>query len=257
VLMNLCVNARDAMPEGGELRISLENVTLTELDCVGIQGARRGNFVCATVADTGKGIPPELVARIFDLFFTTKQEGSGTGMGLATVQTVLKAHEGFAAVDSKPGSGTTFKVYIPAITAPAPAGNGDVKSPEVPRGQGELVLVVEDNKAMLEATVRTLEEFGYRTLQATNGIEAIKCYSEHSSEIRLVVTDAEMPRFNGRLLARTLRRIAPELPTLMVTAVPGKRGLTRDADATGFLAKPFTADTLLHSIRQLIEAAHR
>jgi CheY-like chemotaxis protein len=170
------------------------------------------------------------------------------------VQTVLKTHEGFLAIESKPGSGTSFRVYIPAIPVPNSAASDRALSPGLPHGNGELLLIVDDEPTMVDAMVTSLEGFGYQTLRATNGIEAIARYTENSSSIRLVITDEEMPRFNGRLLVRTLRRIAPELPTLLVTGAPGKRGAKEDRDATGFLGKPFTASTLLHKIQELLKA---
>ncbi len=258
VLMNLCVNARDAMiPAGGELRVSLANVTLTDLDCIGIEGSRPGNYVCATVADTGIGIAPEVLARIFDSFFTTKQEGHGTGLGLATVQTVLKTHEGFISVESKLGSGSCFRVFFPALAAEVPAFSEHPTSADLPRGNGELLLMVDDDAATLNATARTLEKFGYRTIKACDGIEAIKRYSENSDSIRLVITDERMPRFDGRLLVRTLSRIAPNLPTMLVTGALNKRDATEDCDSTAFLGKPFTASVLLGAVRDVLNASRQ
>jgi len=254
VLMNLCVNARDAMPEGGKLVISLENETLTELDCAMLAPLRPGPFVLLTVADTGIGMPADIRKKIFEPFFTTKAPSKGTGLGLSTVFGVVKNHSGCITVESEPGIGTRFKVHLPAVaTAGANATGNEYPASRLPRGQGECVLIVDDEEAIRRTTRATLDHLGYRTLFASDGIEALKIFAEHMDSIRLVVTDGMMPHLNGAMLAHAIRRLSPKLPVIMMTGFLDHE-VPRDGTITKLLRKPFSAADLTGAIRQALDS---
>ncbi len=252
ILMNLCVNARDAMPEGGKLVIALENVSLTDLDCAALPPMRPGACVLLTVADTGTGMSAEVREKIFDPFFTTKEPGRGTGLGLSTVFGVVKGHAGCVTVESEVGRGTRFKVYLPATVEPAGDPGAASETPELPRGGGERVLIVDDEDAILMATGAILEHLGYRPLYASDGIGALKLVTEHMESIRLVITDGMMPHLNGNLLARAIRRLSPGLPILMMTGF-GDHEQPTDGSITEQLQKPVRADDLVRAIRRALD----
>ncbi|MFN0122149.1 MAG: MASE3 domain-containing protein [Blastocatellia bacterium] len=253
VLMNLCVNARDAMPGGGALTISLENQTLDEFSARLIPGAAPGRFVLLSVNDNGEGIPPEHIARIFDPFFTTKEPGKGTGLGLATVYGIVRAHGGALNVYSQPGAGTEFKIWLPAletgIAQPAEATTG-----EIPAGHGKLVLVVDDEEAIREMTRAALEAYGYSVLSATNGAEALDLYARRGDEVRLVLTDMMMPVMDGPAMIRALREIDPDLPIVGCSGLTeeGKAAEARELGVGVIIAKPCGADTLLKTVARAI-----
>ena len=253
VLMNLCVNARDAMPDGGQLVITLENRCLTALECAALPPLRPGPAVLLTVADTGTGMPPEVREKIFDPFFTTKELRQGTGLGLFTVGGVVKAHGGCVTVESEVGHGTRFKVYLPATGAPTGARSPAAgPAPELPRGHGERVLVVDDEPAMLSATGAILEHLGYEPLFAGDGVGALKLFTKHQDSIRLIITDSMMPHLNGTILARAIRRLSPELPILMMTGSLD-HGEPADDAISERLLKPVRAEDLLRAIHRALE----
>ncbi len=253
VLMNLCVNARDAMPLGGSLTISAENLTVDETYARMAPNLRPGRHVRVTVVDTGEGIPPENLDRIFDPFFTTKEMGKGTGLGLATVVAIVNGHGGFVQVQSQVGTGTTFRVYLRALETaelrPTPAAGS-----ELPRGEGEWILVVDDEPAIREIAKSALDAFGYHVLTAADGTEAIALYAQHRDRIRAVVTDMMMPYMDGGATIHALLRLAPQLPILATSGLEeaGKRKEALDAGAQRFLAKPYTAETLLKSLAEVL-----
>ncbi len=254
VLLNLCVNARDAMPEGGNLKIAAENRALDKHAAAGIPGARPGPYVFLQVEDTGIGMPPEVVARIFDPFFTTKELGKGTGLGLSTSMAIVKSHGGFIDVESRPGKGTTFKLYLPAQPEGTTARSAETAA-EIPRGNGELILVVDDEAVVRHVTQKTLEAFGYRVIPATDGAAALALFTTHGAEIAAVVTDLMMPVMDGVATIRVLRRLNAQLPIVAVTGLPGD-ARTEDARNLGvkhFLAKPYTAETLLQVLREVLD----
>ncbi|MDB6021191.1 MAG: hybrid sensor histidine kinase/response regulator, partial [Pedosphaera sp.] len=205
VLLNLCVNARDAMPLGGKLRFTAENL-LIEDGLKLVPGMKAGPYILVQIEDTGTGIPPEIMEKIFEPFFTTKELGKGTGLGLSTVLGIVKSHGGWVNVYSEPGHGTNFKIYIPAVpNAAAPQTSGARAS--LPRGRGELVLMVDDEPAIRDVTRKILVRHGYIVITASDGVEALALFSEQPDKIQLVLTDMMMPRMEGLALIRAIRKL--------------------------------------------------
>lgn len=258
-LMNLCVNARDAMPQGGELTIEAENQTLNEMYAGMLKGSSPGNFVVITITDTGKGIPPEIIDRIFDPFFTTKEPGEGTGLGLATVQGIVGSHNGFITVESKPGPGTKFKIYLPAHEA-TNRKQVEEERAEISPGAGELILVIDDEATVREIARTTLESFGYRVMTADNGATALGAFAKHRDEISLVITDMMMPVMDGALTIRALQKLNPQVPVIASSGLgesieKGNKGARDDLGQLGvrtFLVKPYGAVTLLETVAQAL-----
>lgn len=258
VLMNLCVNARDAMPCGGRLTIAAENVVIDESYARMNIDSRPGRYVLITVADTGAGIPPEIIDRIFDPFFTTKEPASGTGLGLSTVMGIVKGHAGFVSVSSEVGTGSEFKVYVPAAESlsKVPALN---EEPETQRGHGELILVVDDEAAIREITRSTLEAAGYRVLTASDGTEAVALYAQRAGDIKVVITDIVMPYMDGLATIRALRKLNPLATIIVSTGVSDKNrtDVVLDPAVAATLSKPYTADTLLKTLTEVLDAPNR
>lgn len=253
VLLNLCVNARDAMPEGGLLFIKVEDRVLNEIGARIHPKARPIEYVIITVTDSGTGIPPEILDRIFDPFFTTKPQGQGTGLGLATVLGIVESHEGFVLVESSPGRGTTFRVHLPAVRSSAPVLGQPAASP-VPRARGELVLVVDDEAAILKLADGVLRHGGYRSMTTSRSSEAIHLVEQHRHEIRAVLTDMMMPFGDGRQLISLLSQRFPGLPVLAMSGLPVAE-VERQAlgsGARGFLGKPFDAEELLRVMDRVL-----
>jgi len=257
-LMNLCVNARDAMPEGGRLGLGVENVTVDEATAAQAPGAAAGRYVRFRVADTGHGIPPEMQERIFEPFFTTKGVGKGTGLGLSTVLGIVKGHGGFVRVESQVDRGTAFELYFPAAAAPLgrPAPTpGTV--PPWPRADGELVLLVDDEAAIRAVARQALEEFGYRVLLCEAGAEAIRVFKASRAEIRLVVTDMMMPEMDGPTLVHALRAVDPAVKIVGITGVADDATMQQmqALRLAASLAKPFTIGQLLTTVREALVPA--
>jgi two-component system, cell cycle sensor histidine kinase and response regulator CckA len=253
VLMNLCVNARDAMAQGGEIVMRAENLTLDDNYARMHLEAKPGRYVMISVSDTGVGIPPEALPRIFEPFFTTKELGKGTGLGLSTAATIVRSHGGFINVYSEPHRGTQFAVYLPAVamreTAVSAAGR-----PDLPAGSGQLILVVDDEEAIRQITKGTLETFGYRVLTAADGTEAVALYAQKGAEIAVVLTDVMMPFMDGPATIRALQKMNPQVK---VIAASGLAGADKAAELTAigvrlFLAKPYTAEKLLKALAGVI-----
>ncbi len=261
VLLNLCVNARDAMPTGGKLMLSAGNVTLDEHFVAMHKEVAAGSFVRLQVIDTGTGIPEAAQAHIFESFFTTKGEGAGTGLGLATVKGIVKDHKGLVRFTTLPGRGTTFEVYLPAMPEAQSSPEHVADETIIPRGQGELVLVVDDEPAICDTTRRTLERHGYRVLEAHDGIEALAQFSSRPGEVRAVVTDLMMPLMDGVTLCRTLRRLNSAIPLIVSSGgLFGKAGgeAARAFEELGVqhvLQKPHNADVLLRSLSEVLRPA--
>lgn len=252
VLMNLCVNARDAMPSGGTLSIVLENVELDEEVAARMHGIAAGPHVLLSVTDTGAGIPPEILDKIFDPFFTTKDFGRGTGLGLSTVLGIARSHGGIVQVTSRIGEGTQFRVYLPAVPgSTAPAGSGIAA---VPRGKGELVLVVDDEAAVRALTRKVLERNGYRVVDAADGREALAVYLQHSRSIAAVITDLLMPVVDGPAFIRELRRINPTVPVIAASGHAGGVGFSEEEkqQVQAILEKPYAAAELLTCLHEIL-----
>ncbi len=252
-LMNLCVNARDAMPAGGVLTLAAANVNLDAAFAEVTPHAAVGPYVCMSVTDTGSGIPPENLDRIFDPFFTTKETGKGTGLGLATVLGIVRGHGGFVRVKSRLGQGTMFELYLPASVETEPVRPS--RRPEAPpAAKGELILVVDDEAAVRSVVRRTLERHGYRVVLAAEGSEALALWKERASEIRAVITDLMMPGVEGPALIRALRRSAPQVPILGMTGLAERTGVQGldSLDLPALLTKPFVGTELLTKLQELI-----
>lgn len=250
VLMNLCVNARDAMPQGGTLTISAKTIFIDENYARLNLDAQVGSYIFMTVTDTGMGIPAEILDRIFEPFFTTKEIGKGTGLGLSTVIGIIKGHGGFVKVYSEIGVGTQFQVYFPAVDTPE-----TFPTPEnaLPKGHGELILVVDDEMAIREITKASLETYNYQAITASNGIEAVAIYAEHRDRISVVLTDMMMPSMDGPTTIRTLQKINPDVKIIAVSGLSSSDKLAQAA-GTGvktFLSKPYTTQELLETIERV------
>jgi two-component system, cell cycle sensor histidine kinase and response regulator CckA len=246
VLLNLGVNARDAMESGGTLGIRAENVEVDAQYAKMNPGATPGVYVMLSVSDTGTGIPPEMIERIFDPFFTTKDADAGTGLGLATVRSIVKSHGGFLNVYSEPGA-TVFKVYLPALYETS-AEENDV-APPVVSGNGELILVIDDEMAIRDVTAATLESFGYRVLTASDGSEGIALYAQNPG-VAVVVTDILMPVLDGPTTIRALRKLDPNVRVVGMSGYTSRRMTGALPDL--LLQKPFRASDLLNAIQSLL-----
>ena len=255
VLLNLAVNARDAMPSGGTLTLAAINVTI-DLQYAGTSHeASAGPHVLLQIIDTGLGIPPEVRDRIFEPFFTTKALGQGTGLGLATVHAIVQSHGGFLSVDSEVGRGTTFKVYLPADPALQTTATQNPFPVALPHGRGELALVVDDEFSIRDITQKTLEAFGYRVLTARDGAEAVALYTTQAHEIAIVITDMMMPVMDGSATIAALRRLNPSVRIIAASGLEVAGNVIRatGAGVKDFLVKPFTAETLLKLVREVLD----
>lgn len=256
MLLNLCLNARDAMPTGGALTLSARNQVLDEFHATPHYQAEPGPYVVLEVSDTGTGMTPEVMAKVFDPFFTTKDPGKGTGLGLATVLAILQRHRGFARVRSEPGTGSTFSLHLPAQrTVAAPAAMPDPIRSGPPRGRGELILVVEDEDTLRTLAQRMLELFGYRVLTAANGAEAADLFAERCEEVAAVFTDMMMPVMDGDAAIRALLAQAPATRIIATSGLDAEcmEAKALAAGACRFLPKPYTAEPLLRTLRELLD----
>ena len=255
ILLNLCVNARDAMPNGGSLTVGAENCLLDEQYAAMNIQAKAGRYVIISVTDSGTGIPPAIIDKIFEPFFTTKDINKGTGLGLSTVIAIVKSHDGFVNVYSEPGQGTTFKVYLPATEGSSEAQGQESEIVSLPRGCGETILVVDDEASIRTITSQTLEAFGYRVLAATDGAEAVAVYAEHKKEIAVVLTDMMMPVMDGAATIHALMRINPAIKIIAASGLNSNGGVATASSAgvKHFLTKPYTAGTLLKTMRAILD----
>jgi CheY-like chemotaxis protein len=253
VVMNLCVNARDAMPSGGQLTLEARLVKFDPDSAKLDAEARPGWFACLRVSDTGTGMSPEVLAHVFEPFYTTKEAGKGTGLGLATVHGIVHQHNGWINVESAVGQGTTFRIYLPLSTRAAPAER--VAAPgAIPRG-AETILLVEDEESVRRVTSKMLERLGYRVLVAGGGQEALQLWKRHMAEIDLLFSDMVMPNgISGLDLAQKLQQAKPALKVIIVS------GYSRDivsndalrASGIVFLGKPFESTTLATALRECL-----
>ncbi|HTH48162.1 MAG TPA: ATP-binding protein, partial [Candidatus Limnocylindria bacterium] len=252
VLMNLGVNARDAMPKGGQLVFKARNVVVDEHAVQANPGATSGPHVLIAVLDSGTGIPPELLDRIFDPFFTTKLAGKGTGLGLSTVLGIVKGHGGFLEVQSEPGQGTEFRLYFPAVAEEA----ANVSGPQAgvpPPGQGETILVIDDEADVREVLAAVLRKFGYRVLVAESGDAGVELCRQHREDVRVVVTDMMMPGMQG---AEVIRQVRTTTPGVGIVAMSGmmevQQEISEEAGRFVFLAKPMRGEDVVAAVQSVL-----
>ena len=253
VLMNLVVNARDAMPDGGHLTIAAANVRLDDTYVKMNLDARPIPYVVLTVEDTGSGMPEKVLEKIWDPFFTTKPPGKGTGLGLSTVRSIVKSHGGFVTVYSQAGRGTSFKVYLPASEQGA-APRTETPAAGLPTGNQELILVVEDEVSLRDITRQILESCGYRVALAVDGTEGLLKYLERQADVDLVITDMMMPYMDGAATIRAVRKVNASVPIIATSGLMSAERAT-EAHTLGvqaFLSKPYTSETLLRTIREVL-----
>jgi two-component system, cell cycle sensor histidine kinase and response regulator CckA len=253
VLMNLAVNARDAMPTGGKLTIGTARTTLDNEWCQSHVGSKPGEYVLLTVSDTGHGMDRATVDHIFEPFYTTKEIGRGTGLGLAIVYGIVRQHDGYITCSSETGKGTTFKVYLPAIESPVDHEKENIAT--LPASGTETVLLVDDETFIRELGVRILEKSGYKVLSAGNGKEALDVLQKHMGDISLVILDLIMPEMGGREFLEKLRKSAPKLKVLVASGHSSDVSVKESLDngAMGFVSKPFTVKGLLKQVRNVLD----
>jgi PAS domain S-box-containing protein len=250
VLLNLCVNARDAMPQGGKLCLSARLQECDEQYTAIRTDVKPGAYVCVEVSDTGVGMENAVLDKIFEPFFTTKDIGSGTGLGLSTSLAIVKSHGGFIDVDSQRGRGTKISVYLPCASHAAVALTEKQAPAQPPRGHGELVLIVEDEQPVREITQKTLNALGYSTLVACDGIDGLSLYATRRDAVALIITDMMMPGLDGPTMLQALLKMNPDLPVIGVSGVtPPASSLT---GLRKFLHKPYTADALATAVAEVL-----
>jgi PAS domain S-box-containing protein len=258
VLLNMCVNARDAMPDGGCITVSAGNILVDEQYASMHLDARPGPHLLVQVQDTGTGMSTALIEKIFDPFFTTKELGKGTGLGLSTSLAIVKSHGGFILVTSEVGRGSTFKIHLPAHHNERHAVETmeDLSPGQLPRGNGELILVVDDEAPIRTVTRQTLEVFGYRVLVAADGVEAVSVYAQRSAEIGAVITDMMMPIMDGPAMIQVLTRIHPQVKVIAASGLSAQAQITKNQFpcVKEFLPKPYTTETVLRTLAMVLAA---
>jgi CheY-like chemotaxis protein len=253
ILMNLAVNARDAMPDGGKLTIQTRNIVLDEEYRSFGPLVKPGRYVQIEVSDTGTGMDEATASHIFEPFFTTKVSGKGTGLGLAVVYGIVEQHNGWIICDSAPSVGTTFRIYFPAIEEIQE--EKYLVNKEPPRGQGETILMVDDEPDFLELAGRTLNRANYKVVAASNGKEALSLYEEHREQISLVILDLLMPGMSGKQCLEALRCMDPKVRVLIASGALNSEieGDLKEIGARGLIAKPFETPQFLEEIRKIID----
>ena len=254
MLLNLGSNAADAMPEGGQLVIEIENTVLDEEYARHHLGAKPGNYVLLSVSDTGKGIDNEILEHIFDPFFTTKEFGKGTGLGLASVYGIVKNHGGYIMCYSEVGQGTTFKIYFPAIKTSEVGNSEIIEAKPIPRGT-ETILLVDDEEAIRGFAKQALMKFGYRVLTASTGEEALEVYSSNSNAIDLIVMDVGMPGMGGHKCLRELVGINPQIKVVIASgySIHDQVKKSMEAGAKAYVGKPYQMADLLNTVRAVLD----
>lgn len=250
VLMNLMVNAKDAMPSGGRLTLTAENVTIREGQEPHVE-VRAGDYILLKVADTGVGIPPNIVDLVFEPFFTTKDQDKGTGLGLFTALGLVRAHKGSITVKTVLGAGTEFGIYLPALPGASGSATAGQNRPALPKGRGETVLVVEDEGAVRALAKMMLESHGYNVMTAADGIEAVELYRQHRATIRLVLVDMMMPRMSGPETLRELRAIHPDVRAIAVSGNVEATG--EELGVAAFIQKPYNLPVMLKAVRDALD----
>lgn len=252
VLLNLLVNARDALDGRGVLTLRVTNRLLGAEDAARITGGRSGAFVCFEISDNGPGIPPEILPRIWEPFFTTKEPGKGTGLGLSTVRGIITSHLGFCEVETTRGDGTTFRVFLPAASTPGDTTRSSA-DPFIPRAAGELILVVDDEAGVRDLLNAVLVNHGYQVITARDGIEGINLFTAQQTSVALVITDMQMPHGSGDAFAELLRLIRPDIRVLFISGLAADEGSRlAAASADPFLLKPFKPAALLEAVHKLL-----
>ena len=249
VMMNLVVNAGDAMPDGGTLTLTAQNILLDKHFAQTNLEASAGKYVLLTVEDTGTGISAEIIERIYDPFFTTKKIGKGTGLGLSTSLSIIKSHGGFVNVESNINQGTKFSVYLPANETENTV-KADVKNKPFLSGNGEFILVVDDDKSIRQTVTAMLEKYNYQVLTASDGVDALAIYAQNTEKISVVLTDMAMPIMDGKTTIRALRKLNPDLKIIAASGLTLEQ--SPEINANTFLNKPFKAETLLNTIANLL-----
>ncbi len=254
ILLNLAVNARDAMPSGGKLTIETTNIELDKTYARSHVAVKPGRYLMVSVSDTGVGMTPEVRERVFEPFFTTKERGKGTGLGLSTVYGIVKQSGGNIWVYSEPGYGTTFKIYLPLVDESVKQARESKLVEELPRGN-ETVLVVEDEEKVLKLVLQILQVQGYKVLEAPRGGDALLISKQHEGPIHLMVTDVVMPEMNGQELAKRLAPFRPEMKVLYMSAYPDNTVIHHGVLEKGvnFIQKPFTVAGLASKVRQVLD----
>jgi len=255
VLLNLSVNARDAMPNGGRLNLSAANLEIDAHYAAMHPESEPGSYVVLIISDTGSGMSLEVQEKIFEPFFTTKEIGKGTGLGLSTTLSIVKSHHGFLTVESEVGKGSTFRIHLPAETDDTEGSSEDFNG-ETPRGKGELILVIDDEASVRAITRQTLEAFGYRVILAGDGAEGIAMFARHMDEIHVVLTDMMMPVMDGASTIRAILRLKPGADIIAASGLSTK-GSEAESASSGevrkFLPKPYTASTILRALREVLD----
>jgi PAS domain S-box-containing protein len=253
VLLNLCVNARDAMPGGGRIRISAQNVYLNDNYAHLNPDCKKGPYVMIQVSDTGEGIPADIREKVFEPFFTTKEVGKGTGLGLSTSLAIIKSHHGLINLYSEVGKGTTFKLYLPACQAPSEE-VWQTRTADLPHGNGQTILLVDDEKTVLNVTRKTLERYGYKVITAEEGASAVAAYAQHQQEIAVVITDMVMPVMDGRVCIHALQQINPNVKIIAASGLGPDSGYIKavESGVKHFLSKPYTAEAVLRMLQELL-----
>jgi PAS domain S-box-containing protein len=256
VLLNLSVNARDAMPKGGSLTIAAENFNVDEHYASMTLGAKAGPHVMLHVGDTGAGMSQSVTDKMFDPFFTTKDMGKGTGLGLSTVLGIVKSHDGFISVSSEVGTGTTFKIFLPAEVSGAVPSQSEV-SLESLHGNDELILVVDDEPGILRITRMILESNNYRVLTANDAPEALGATAEHNGLITAILTDISMPHMDGVALVRTVKKMRPEMIFIASTGEENRIAELQSLGVTDFLIKPYDTQQLLNTLHDALAVTRK
>ncbi len=254
VLLNLCVNARDAMPTGGGVHITATNIHVGPGTQYGFHGEiAAGPCVRLSVADTGTGIPPEILEKIFDPFFTTKELGKGTGLGLSTIAGIVQSHGGGIQVESTPGQGTTFHIYLPAVLAPGQR-TDDTQPDSLPEGNGELILVIDDDGGIRLVTEKILASYGYQVVTAQDGKSGLAEFHRQRDRIQLVICDQMMPGMNGSAVLAQIHREAPAVKLIAMSGLVDELKIAGAKDDVTILQKPIQTETLLRAVRRALDA---